>query len=82
MSGCPSDLALARAIEQELDDDLAGHVEPCASCRAAWQDTHDAIAWARVLPIELPARSRLEELRTALLATPPRAPRPTEARRP
>ncbi|HEX4416706.1 MAG TPA: FecR domain-containing protein [Kofleriaceae bacterium] len=65
---CPGELALARAIAEGSDPELAAHLAGCAACRATWDATTAAIELARELPVALPPAARREELRTAVLA--------------
>src|SRR5687767_14788826 len=72
---CPGELELARALGREAsppgdegDPAVVAHIAGCAACRGHQDSFGRAIALARQLPLEMPSRSRREEVRTAVLA--------------
>ncbi len=68
MSACPEELELDRAIHVGFDGPIALHVDSCAACQTFVDETREAIALARDLPVTLPPAAHLEERRTVLLA--------------
>jgi TolA-binding protein len=72
--GCPSDDELSRALTGDADPRVAAHVASCARCRATQQALRAAIAHARELPADLPARAQRDEVRARLLAKAAREP--------
>jgi len=65
---CPGELELARALGGEGDPAVVAHIAGCLACRGAQEGFAQVIALARQLPLDLPSRSRREEVRTAVLA--------------
>lgn len=65
---CPSALDLSIAISEGTTAALEEHLASCLTCAAEWRATRDALALAREAEAEPPTRTRVEGVRTALLA--------------
>jgi len=80
MTGCPNELAIARALTVGTDAELEEHLEACETCRTSWEAQVATIELARELPVALPPAARREEVRTAILASTTRADKPRSLR--
>ena len=80
MSACPITPRLSRALFDGLSAELEAHVAACDACGRERAAIARLAGLARLLPEPAPSASRVEELRTALVAGTGRVPRVTRGR--